>query len=113
MSTDKGVPQGGIISPLLSNLILHELDIFMDKLVKKYDSVSGGLKPYFKSTVYHKLTMRINRSKKKLIQLKETGANFKVQQKEYRELVKSRRGYKSLTPNPEVIKIRYVRYADD
>lgn len=30
-----GVPQGGIISPLLSNLILHEFDLFVDNLMKE------------------------------------------------------------------------------
>lgn len=29
-----GVPQGGIISPLLSNLILHEFDKYMEKLIE-------------------------------------------------------------------------------
>jgi retron-type reverse transcriptase len=27
---DKGVPQGGILSPLLSNLILHQFDLFIE-----------------------------------------------------------------------------------
>lgn len=30
ISTELGVPQGGIISPLLSNLVLHQLDTFID-----------------------------------------------------------------------------------
>jgi group II intron reverse transcriptase/maturase len=29
--TDRGVPQGGIVSPLLANVYLHELDKYMDK----------------------------------------------------------------------------------
>lgn len=30
-----GVPQGGIISPLLSNVVLHELDLFIHKLMEE------------------------------------------------------------------------------
>ena len=30
-STDRGVPQGGIVSPLLANVYLHELDLYMQK----------------------------------------------------------------------------------
>jgi retron-type reverse transcriptase len=32
ITSDMGVPQGGIISPLLSNLILNELDTHVDKI---------------------------------------------------------------------------------
>lgn len=31
-----GTPQGGILSPLLSNIYLHELDLFMEKLAVEY-----------------------------------------------------------------------------
>jgi len=40
-----GVPQGGIISPLLSNLILHELDKLIDELPKRAEENNGGLYP--------------------------------------------------------------------
>ena len=30
--TQQGVPQGGIISPLLANVYLHELDVYMEAL---------------------------------------------------------------------------------
>jgi retron-type reverse transcriptase len=44
--TKMGVPQGGIISPLLSNLVLHELDSFVEKLVKtEREESPRGLAP--------------------------------------------------------------------
>lgn len=31
-----GTPQGGILSPLLCNIVLHQFDLFMDKLIHKF-----------------------------------------------------------------------------
>lgn len=36
-----GVPQGGILSPLLSNIYLHELDKFIQDTINKYSTPIG------------------------------------------------------------------------
>lgn len=113
ISPDFGVPQGSIISPILSNLVLHELDKFIATTANKLDSHSRGLKAYLKNPVYHKLTMRINRLKKEILDLKPTDTLFAHKKKLFLKDVKLRRRTKSLIANPEVTRIKYVRYADD
>jgi len=34
-----GVPQGGTLSPLLSNIYLHELDMYIEQLKLEYDKL--------------------------------------------------------------------------
>ncbi len=41
-----GTPQGGILSPLLSNIYLHELDQFMEEIMKEYQGTSSLSYPY-------------------------------------------------------------------
>jgi retron-type reverse transcriptase len=44
-TNEMGVPQGVIISPLLSNLVLHELDSYMEQLIKNREEESKNEKP--------------------------------------------------------------------
>ena len=43
--TTMGTPQGGICSPLLSNIYLHELDVFMKNYKENYDKGNSSLCP--------------------------------------------------------------------
>lgn len=111
VNSEKGVPQGGIISPLLSNLILHELDTYVESIMREHEKKNGKISPYLTNPVYHRLTMRINIQKKKMTTL--SGVELYKCKEEFIKNVKSRRRLKSLIPNPKVTKIKYVRYADD
>ncbi|KAF8414396.1 type II intron maturase-domain-containing protein [Tirmania nivea] len=47
-----GVPQGGILSPLLSNVILHELDLYIEKRRKDYIKSNETRKPFVANPKY-------------------------------------------------------------
>jgi len=101
ITSDVGVPQGGIISPLLSNLVLHELDLYMEKLAKERAKLSLGQRPRIRNPAYSKLSYAIKVSRKN----KDRAA--------YATAHKLRRHLRFELPNPLHSCIKYVRYADD
>jgi len=38
-----GIPQGGILAPILFNIYLHQLDIFIRDLQKEEDLIGGSV----------------------------------------------------------------------
>lgn len=54
-----GVPQGGIVSPLLSNLVLHELDLFILNIIRKKAAEMVDVNPYRPNPGYSSLTSKI------------------------------------------------------
>lgn len=109
METHMGVPQGGIISPLLSNLILNELDNFVGDLISEYTSTSENGSQMIINPAYTKLTGRISRLSKKI----ETKVNDSDLKKQKITLIKERRRLPNRIPAPGFVKMDYVRYADD
>jgi group II intron reverse transcriptase/maturase len=94
-----GVPQGGILSPLLSNIYLHELDTFVeDVLIPQYTRGTrrAGNQEYLE------LTTNIRRARRK----KDTEL--------LHSLERQRRAIPSQdTHDPNYRRLRYIRYADD
>ena len=93
---DLGIPEGSVLSPLLCNVFLHELDIFMDSLIKRYNKGKERGR---------------NREYAKLINSKRVKGITKTQIKERNKKAK-------LLPSkdmhdPNYVRVHYVRYADD
>ena len=109
-----GVPQGGIISPLWSNLVLHELDKFITERSTQLREQNKQIKPTFPNKIYHNLSNDIKSLKDELANpvLANPERVSKIRKK-LKSLLSNRRKYKSRWPNPEFQKIEYVRYADD
>lgn len=97
--TLSGTPQGGIISPLLANIYLNELDRFVeDTLIPAYTRGDRRrLNPEYTRFRYH-------------IAVAKRREDFE----EVKRLKQERRKVMSVAPvDPDYRRLRYIRYADD
>ena len=101
VAADMGVPQGGILSPLLSNVILHEFDMFIERRRREYQSASLGHQPSIRNKAYFQLSSIIKKCKEHDLR------------DELREARQLRKRTRYVLPNPNYTRIEYVRYADD
>lgn len=98
VATDKGVPQGGIISPLLSNLVLHELDEYVGNLIQARTQANQNVKPLKANPKYDKIGRELRKC---------------TDREERRRLITEKLKTPRHVPNPNHRKMKYVRYADD
>jgi len=98
-NTFSGTPQGGVCSPVLSNIYLDRLDKFVEQeLLPRYNRGSGRRW----NPEWRRLNNLINHHRDKW------------SADEYRELVQQRRAVPSRdTHDPNYRRLHYVRYADD
>ena len=103
--TYSGTPQGGIISPLLANIYLHELDKFVMKLKAEYE------KPRDRHYTPEYQNLQYNMRKLKVRIYNSCGENRDMLISEYRQ----KRALLLQTPcKSQTDKVlKYVRYADD
>jgi group II intron reverse transcriptase/maturase len=95
-----GTPQGGLASPILANVYLHELD---EKVEEIRQRLERGAKKR-RNPLHRKLSAR----KQALQRRRETNT------KEFRQVVSHLRSIPSVVvDDTDFIRVRYIRYADD
>lgn len=111
-NTYSGTPQGGILSPILSNIYLNELDAFMEKTIAQFDKgKSRKINKEYKlhSGYIYKLKDR----------LKPIWNNLDMEKKgDYLKKIQARRVKTRSLPSGDPFdqnfkRMKYIRYADD
>jgi group II intron reverse transcriptase/maturase len=105
--TWSGAPQGGVLSPLLSNVMLHEFDQYMEDTLGANRPTERGHAA--KNPAYHQVNLKVNRLSHRIAQ--ETNSEQRAAMlhrlhdlQEQRRRISSRKPAKRLT---------FIRYADD
>ena len=111
-TTYSGTPQGSLISPILANIYLNELDLFIADYAKKFNRGSKRrINPAYKKP------LDVRRGKQEWLKRNEHRIN-EEQRKEVLTQIKKINQYLKMIPygdpmDEEYKRIVYVRYADD
>ena len=110
--TYSGSPQGGIASPILANIYLHELDEFVEKITVEFNR--GKRRAEHRE--YKLISERIKRLMARIDRLKESGSNAELTgaHERLKELYIQRKSFPSSDPmDANYRRLVYIRYADD
>lgn len=110
--THSGTPQGGIVSPLLANIYLHELDLLMEEAIRSFDKGRGRSK----NPEYNRLAVQTYKLRARVNKLRAAGRveEAKVVLAEHDQRRARMLTLPSKDPmDPDFKRLRYVRYADD
>lgn len=128
-NTTLGIPQGGIASPILFNIYMHEFDIYvLTELQEFVDRINTAEKRRNREsknwrTIRYKrgaVTQKMNRILKKVPETNkfqnmtpQQKENYRNAQKQFKQLTTKLRSIPSKTQKDAKLYLSYTRYADD
>lgn len=112
--TYSGTPQGGVVSPILANIYLHELDEFMAGMRARFDKGKQRATP----PQYSRYNALIQHRWKKVHRLRSEGKGDDPAVRTALDEIAELRRKRDLLPardplDPNFRRLRYCRYADD
>ena len=110
--TYTGTPQGGIISPLLANIYLNELDKYVGGILKYEFDMGDRKKTQKRNPVYRSLEYKAGQLKKKISNCKDENIRQQLI-KDYKTVQQERSNTQVIIDSTGFKRIKYVRYADD
>ncbi len=106
-ATWSGTPQGSVISPLLANIVLHELDRYAENVLGANRRKATGYAR--RNPAYNRVNLRVNRCERRLT--RETDPARRAHLLRHLQTLRAERARTpSMLPQRS---LTYVRYADD
>jgi len=112
-NTYSGTPQGGIVSPILANIYLHELDVFVEDTLKREFKFGDRVSNKIVNPAYSRITGKMQRMSKKISTLEREDPQRQSLITSYNELKKQRQTENYTLGLGDYKNLFYVRYADD